>query len=375
MGTRSATWMLALGALGVIAAARLMAGPVGLSSDVKDLGSSDAAVRSAAVDKVKKLGKDAVPDLLDELASDHDSFAKATLAEIVRDLGVPSSEGTTLANLLSDRDFAARQAALVILASTPTLAKAALISLAASKSADPSLRAGAAEVLGGVGGEVRHVLAKIAGSPDAPETVRCGALAGLALTGPSGCDDVKTVVTAQGSSEALRQAGIAALGRKEAAGAMALKALIASPVVVIRSSAMAALAGLGDTSTVVDFVPGLTDPAPEPRLEALRAVLGLGGGTKYRENVITMLGDMDDRVVAVAARSVGQTCGDIAARVNPALLGLLFSMNFQVRYEASLALNALGDKTGLATMQADAMPPNLSQQQQATQAINIINGK
>jgi len=375
MGTRSAMWMLTIGALGVIAAARLTASPVGLSSDIKDLGSSDAAVRSAAVDKVKKLGKDAVPDLLDELASDHNSFAKATLAEIVRDLGVPKSEGTTLAKLLSDRDFSARQAALVILASAPALAKDALILLAASKDADPSLRAGAAEILGRVGGEVRHVLAKIAGSPDAPETVRCGALAGLALTGPFGCDDVKAIVTAKATPDLLRQVGIAALARKEVAGGPSLKALLSSPVVAIRCAAVPALAGLGDASYLGDFVPGLTDPAAEVRVEALRALLVLGGGTTYRENVITMLGDADDRVVAVAIRSVGQTCRDIAARVNPALLGLLFSMNFQVRYEASLALNALGDKTGLATMQADAMPPNLSQQQQATQAINIINGK
>ena len=72
---------------------------------------------------------------------------------------------------------------------------------------------------------------------------------------------------------------------------------------------------------------------------------------------------------------VGSTCSDIVSTVKPSLVLLLASPNFRVRYDAALALFALGDKSGAATMLADGASTNPSQQRMATQAYSLITAK
>ena len=117
---------------------------------------------------------------------------------------------------------------------------------------------------------------------------------------------------------------------------------------------------------------GLTDAWANVRYEALRSLQALGGTTTYRSQVIGRLLDADPRLQALSARIVGGICGDIASSVKPSLQALLASTNFRVRYEAALALLALGDTSGQATMQADRALPNPSHALLASQAYGAI---
>ena len=108
-------------------------------------------------------------------------------------------------------------------------------------------------------------------------------------------------------------------------------------------------------------------------LAATRRSLGVAGKeSKYRDDVIARLDDADPRVQALAAESVARTCKDIASQVSDPLKKMLGSDSFEVRYQASLALLALGDTSGDETMLADQTTDNDTQKAQAKAAYDSI---
>ncbi|MFV1959901.1 MAG: HEAT repeat domain-containing protein [Planctomycetota bacterium] len=118
----------------------------------------------------------------------------------------------------------------------------------------------------------------------------------------------------------------------------------------------------------------LTDPSSDVRYVALQGLEVLGGTSLYSTAVIARLGDRSGRIQALAARLSGPIGASVKTTLIPKLKGLLASTSFRVRYEAALALKALGDKSGAATMRADRASKNPSIAKMAAYAHKLITG-
>ncbi len=359
-----------------LGAALLTANPTGLEADLTDLGSKIPTVRKSAIDKLSKGSGQVRSSLLDELDSDRSALTKASIAAVVKNLGVTNSNATALKACLESRDSATRHAAIGILATAKRgdLARGNLRKILGDKNEAAALRCGAAIALGSGGASARDALLDAVRDEKAPSSVTSAAMRGLAACSDKGAADIKVILDDAKADQSRREEAIRALVAGDSKGPDLLKVTVASPTIWVRQAAIEALASTGQNSYAATISPALADPVASVRLSALRGVIDTKGEKTYRKGIAALFADADARVRGLAARSVGRSSGDIAANVQAGLLGLLGDANFHVRYEAAMALLAHGNKGGLATMQADAVSLNQSQAAQARHAAARIQG-
>ncbi len=359
-----------------LGAALLTANPTGLQADLTDLGSKIPSVRKSAIDKLSKGSGTVRALLLDELDSDRSALTKASIAVVVKTLGVTNSNASVLKTCLESRDAATRHAAIGILATTKRgdLARISLGRILSDTGEAAALRCGAAIALGSGGPSARDALLDAVRDEKAPSSVTSAAMRALAACSDKGAKDIKGIVDDAKADQGRREEAVRALAADGSKGPDLLKVTAASPTAWLRQSAIEALASTGQNSYAATIAPALADPVASVRLAALRGVIDTKGEKTYRAGIAALFADADARVRGLAARSVGRSSGDIAANVQAVLLALLGDASFHVRYEAALALLAHGNKGGLATMQADAVSLNQSQAAQARHAAARIQG-
>jgi HEAT repeat protein len=230
------------------------------------------------------------------------------------------------------------------------------------------VRTAAVAALGSAGAQARSTLWGLVRDAEVPPAVRHAAIRALARVSPDGASDVGALAADGKRPFAERLLAVQALAQPTAPGSAVLARLATSVTPTIRAAALSALAERGDTTQAALMASALSDPWATVRLRGLQGLRALGAGATYRTQVIGRLLDTDPRVLSLAAQLVGATCRDIASQVTPSLKLLLASGNFRVRYDAALALFALGDTSGAATMLADQASPNPTQQRMAGMA-------
>jgi len=352
--------------------ALLSAAPSLGESELQELGAHDPAVRASAVEKFVSLG--ATSDLLDELGRAHSPLVKSGLAEAVRRKGVTSDDVTALGDLLTGSDVTARYLAAGLLSPVASQARSALAARAKDPDETTLVRAAAARTLGAAGPRARTTLGALATDETIPSTVRQAAIRALAGVDEVGTDDARALVDDTDRPWADRACAIQALAQAGQAGRTRLVGLTASKEAPVRKAAARALVASGDAGAAPTLAGLLGDPAAGVRYVALQGLEVLGMAASYPTAVFPRLGDMSGRVQALAARLSGQVGGSSKATVIPKLKGLLASTNFRVRYEAALALKALGDKSGATTMLTDRASKNPSVAKMAAAAYRIITG-
>ena len=358
-----------------VTGAVLWASPDEYSRALADLDEAAPEARAGAVEYLVSLGVSGLDDLLDELAGDPTPLQAAGLAEVVRTIGIGTSDVEDVTSLLASTYPPTRHAAITVLALQAASARDALETVATTDSEFPALRAAAAVALGGAGAQARSTLREVVSDEDAPELVRMAALRSLARISSDGADDARNLAASPRQPWSLRRAAILALGDVNAAGDAPLAYLLTSREAPVREAVLEAMVARGGTTNVALVAGRLTDTSADVRLAALRGLSLLGAAAGSRQAVIGRMLDADVRVLALAAELVGQTCQDIASTVRPSLVALLASTNFRVRYQAALALYAHGDKSGAATMKTDSGSGNPSQALQAGQAYSQITGQ
>jgi HEAT repeat protein len=366
-------WVVALISI-VVAANAIVAAPTGYERTIEALGHSDSAARLNAIEELAQGGRSTLGTLLAELDADHAPLVKSGLAEAIRRIGVGRNEESTLTALLASSSPVTRHATVTILRRYPRLAQPTLLKMAESKRELPSIRAAAVLALS-ESPDLRPPIKALAHDLSVSRTVRDAATTALATAGLDGASDVKQIAEDASRPREERMVAIRSLARPGSQGVSALKDLANSTTPWVRAEAIGALLRRSATSELSLMATAATrDADAYVRATALESLIALGGGPTYREGIIGLLGDADVRVQALAINYLGRSGGDIAARLQAALRGLLASGNFNVRHEAALALFAHGDSFGAATMLADSAALNISQARKARQAYDLITG-
>jgi HEAT repeat protein len=169
-----------------------------------------------------------------------------------------------------------------------------------------------------------------------------------------------------------RQAAVHALGSADVSLPATAHDLLQSKDARIRAQMVRALIDRGEVAELAGIAKATGDSDATTRLVALQGVAHYQGLVTHRAAVLLRLSDPDPRVQALAAKAVGGSCADVKTTVVPKLKILLASTNFRVRHNAAMALLQLQDKSGQATMQADALSTNVSQARQAKAAYDAI---
>ena len=355
----------------VLTAAVLFAGPPLPENDLADLAANDPQTRHAAILRLADSGQ--FSDLVYALGEDHTPLVKAGLAEAIQTMGIGSSNLDSIKALLTHGDATTRHLAVKLLSGHAPEVWTDLEGVADDQDETALVRAAAAAALGGAGAQARSALRDLALDADLPGVVRTSAVRALARVSPAAVDDVRKIAEDGAQDWAERTVAIRALADPASPSDTALGLLAVSKNTRVRAETAAAMAKRGKPQHLTVLAGLVTDPWPKVRYQALQAIWVLGGAPANRAKVIGRMADTDPRVLALAAKLVGQTCGDIVSTVKPSLVTLLGSGNFRVRYEAALALLALGDTSGAATMLADGASTNLSQRQMAMQAYSLIS--
>jgi HEAT repeat protein len=307
-----------------------------------------------------------VPVLIDALKEKPQRIEAA--AALVR-IGPPALPGLTAA--LTDPNPAVRRDAADILRDLGPRAKSAAPALAkALEDEDPHVRLAVVRALGAVGADAKEVVPALLAcateidpqlrqalpeAPPTPKVLRYSATLGsrlrqevteaLAKFGPAGVPVLAAAL--QHEPMTCRAAAARALGQlgplaKPASGA--LTAALTDPVPQVRWEAARALVALGQTDAVVPMLAeGLRDR--DFRFDALRALLQCGPGG--RAALIAALQDKDEVVRGETARALGQV-GLEAKDAIPALIDTLKDPDRTVRREAAHALGRIGVDANLS---------------------------
>jgi len=297
------------------------------------------------------------------LWADDEQTRSATVAAL-REEGYDFLLGDLISGALRGKDAAERRTYRWNLAQKthPDVLPTMLVALADSA---PVVRAGAAEVLGRMGGErAAKALIVTAATADAPE-VRGAAVTGL---GRIGGEAVVGPLIAELDGPAARSA-VWALS--EVGGSRAIEALAATAKEGrkgLRSSAVSALSEMGDPRSLLALIPVmLNDPDDRLRASAARA-LSKKPEPDFADPFLAALDDKDFVVRMSAAKGLGET-GDERA-IHP----LVVLLTDRAGGDAARALDKLGwqpesrtDKIRYAVATgdwyeaerlADLLPPN-----------------
>jgi HEAT repeat protein len=321
----------------------------------------DFKVREAATQRLVQDCGGRVEDLIAELAEDHTTLEQAGIAEAIRRVGFGADDIVSISLLLESRDPAVRRAAVLLLAVQPMEAYRDLCRVAEDPREVASVRIAAVAALGAAGPQVRSTLLRLSSAGSKPEAVRHESLRSLSRTPAIGNEDVAQVAADATRSWADRRVAIRALGDPQCPGAQLLLSLLKSSEARVRSRAAESLADRGDPTLGAVLAPLLVDGWPEVRLAALEGLGRLGLVMQNLSGVIGRLADADARVVIAACRWIGAQGKPALSSSKTALVVLLGAKAFPSRYWSAFTLYSLGDKSGLATMQADAMSANPAQ--------------
>ena len=111
-----------------------------------------------------------------------------------------------------------------------------------------------------------------------------------------------------------------------------------------------------DTTLWVDLVANLSDPDPQARIDAIRAIVGVAGDMVARA-IRGVLDDESAKVRRFAARTVGEMSSGSEADSNMRCLIMLFrDEDRSVRTMAAEAVAALGSKLGVKTVLTEIIP-------------------
>lgn len=368
---RQAKWIVPVLLLGGLVAAAL-AGDLDATPDWLDALSTSHGVQREAAIQALALRPDLLSDLLTELESDHPPITQGAIGEVLARMKLSPSDVASMTSLLDSSQPTVRAAGLRILGAHAASARLALAKVAADTDEATALRAMAAAGLGGSGAAALADLRGLLQSDETPDAVRLAAVRALPQVSDDGMGDAAALASDPDARRTEREAAVQALGAAGEAGRAPLQTLALRKETWIRAASLSALAAENATANVQAFVGGLTDTAPAVRLVALQGLATAGALTANRTAIASLLTDADVRVQQRAALFVGATFGDSPSTVVPTLKGLLLSTSFAVRREAALALLALKDKSGLATMQADRASTNPSQAASAQAAYTQI---
>jgi HEAT repeat protein len=258
---------------------------------------------------------------------------------------------STLRQLLADENAAVRSEAAAALAGAGQAAAAAVPDLMFRLGdADETVRCGAAEALGKVGGGEEAVRALVATLEDPSTVVRAAAARGLSALGTGARAAIPALVPLlQDREEAVRTAAaeaISAAGPLDEEATASLVEGMDSPDNVVRAQAAEAL---GEVGAAVDeaaeaLASGLRDSNDVVRQKAAEALgkIGEAAADVAVPRLVKALRDRDSWVTALAAEALGEM-GDSADEAVPALVRALEHVNAQVRANAAEALGKLGD--------------------------------
>ena len=286
---------------------------------------------------------------------------KAGIAEAIRRVGIGADDLVSISLLLESRDPAVRRAAVGLLSIQPMETYRDLCRVAADPREVAGVRAAAAAALRGAGAQVRSTLLGIVRDEEAPASVVCENIRTLAVTPSIGHEDVVGIGQDPARPWTVREVAIRALADPQCPGTQLLVGLAASKEPRVRAAAAEAIAERGDANHGGTLANMLTDAWPDVRLAALHGLERLGLVMQNLAGVIGRLADADPRIVCAAARVIGAQGKPALSSSKTALVALLGARAFPSRYWSAFALYSLKDKSGLATMQADAMSANPAQ--------------
>lgn len=364
------TWVLIVAAAcwGVVLFARADDTP----SWLEDITVSDGEKRQAAIESLAATGTKLTDDLIAELAVDHPPLAISAMAEVLSGMKLSSGEVAKVVSLLSSRSPATRYAVVRVLGEHASTAAKSLAAVAEDAEEPVALRAAACAALAGGGSVGEGALKALARDEDAPGALRQAAIRAWAEASSTGAEAAVKIAGDLDEPWLVRLAAIDALGGADVTLPSTAKDLLSSKEARVRAQMVRALIDRDDADALATIAKATGDTDATTRLVALQGVDYYQGLVTHRSALLLRLSDTDPRVRALAAEAVGRTCSDAKTTVVPKLKPLLASTNFHVRHAAAMALLGLQDKSGQATMKADAVSTNRSQAARATAAYDAI---
>lgn len=376
MRTRGKIVAPALVAAALSGAVWLVSAVAGGTNPIERLGDADPAVREGAIESLAAKGPSVVVMLQTELVRAKSPLVQAGLAEALRRVGMSDSHVGALKDDLHADSAATRRVVVGLVAATkPALLADDLRAIAADAGELPDVRAAAARGLGRVGATEAARLAVLASDRDAPVSVRAAAVRALASTGDDGLAVVEAA--AKGRDAVQRDAAFSALADKDVAGTGTLLSLLADEAATTRAAAASAMALRGETSdlAVAALKTALADPSAPVRAAALAALVGSTKAHQATSEVVGLLSDTVPTLQAQGAHTLGHVIKDTSRATLQALVALLPSPDFPVRYEAALALAEAGDGSGWPAMLADSLSTDAVIAKKAGDALATIRTK
>ena len=364
---RHASWVGALVLLGVVVAVAVAGDLDDTPEWMRPLTTSHGVEREAAIHALAQR-PDRLTDCLTALDGEYAMVHKAAVAEAVARMNLSPQDVTQAATLLKDSRMPVRSAGLRILGAHASSARQTLAAVASDADEAVALRAMASRALGGAGSAALADLRALLRAEQTPDAVRLAVVQALAQVSETGMGDAATLAQDSKARRVEREVALQAIGAQGASAVPTLQGLAQAQEAWVRASALAALQTASTSEGTAAFASALTDTSAPVRLAGLRGLVSRNAHGAKRTAVMKLLVDPDVRVKMLATRCVGATCLDIKSTVIPTLKTLLASPTFAVRREAALALLALQDKGGQATMLADSASTNPAQATQAALA-------
>jgi HEAT repeat protein len=323
---------------------------------VAALDDSIGSVTIAAAGALGRIGKPAVPSLIEKLKAPH---FQQLVSTVLGEMGADAADAVpALQNLLNSKDAEARREAIIALAEIGPAAKTAvpdLIKILDEK--EFPNRGAAAYALGKIGAkEATNVLKSAVETPDDP-MLRLASIWALLQFDPANDDYAKIAVPrliAALSSERPRIRKEAAvtlgkLGAKSASAVADLQKALGDQVLEVRIDAIAALAEIGSASKPV--VPDLTALLSDEELPALRqsaayALGRIGSDAKSAAPALHRMAasrsNIERTVAAWALVQIAPDAENVKMAIPLLIQALEKSPRPEVRIEAARALGQIG---------------------------------
>ena len=319
-----------------------------ITSLIKKLKSNDERELDAAIEKLRKIGKPAIPALIKAL-QDQNLQVSRSAAEVLRKIGRPAIPALGKALKNSDADVRSRAAsALGSIGAEAKTAAPQLVPLL--KDSDENVRSRAASALRNIGAEAKTAAPQLVPLLENSDVnVRSRAASALGNIGPEAKTAVSEIVPLLKDSQAnVRRSAASALGYigPEAKTAVSeIVPLLKDSDVNVRRSAAYALGRIGaEAKTVVpQLIDLLKDSQPKVRSSAADALGNIGAEAKTAEQqLISLLQQSQANNVRSSAASALGRIGAEAKTVVPQLIDLLQDSQPNVRSSAAEALGNIG---------------------------------
>ena len=318
-----------------------------ITSLIKKLKSNDERELDAAIEKLRKIGKPAIPALIKAL-QDQNLQVSRSAAEVLRKIGRPAIPALGKALKNSDADVRSRAAsALGSIGAEAKTAAPQLVPLL--KDSDENVRSRAASALRNIGAEAKTAAPQLVPLLENSDVnVRSRAASALGNIGPEAKTAVSEIVPLLKDSQAnVRRSAASALGYigPEAKTAVSeIVPLLKDSDVNVRRSAAYALGRIGaEAKTVVpQLIDLLKDSQPKVRSSAADALGNIGPEAKTAEQqLISLLQQSQANNVRSSAASALGRIGAEAKTVVPQLIDLLQDSQPNVRSSAIDALESI----------------------------------